>query len=100
VGRDTEAIASIATVASGSAGVIVNRARGSDDLDRVRSMTELPVLGAIPEDDLVRRFDAEGRSLLELPGCPALSAVAAISAPLTGAVSSPSARGRGERPIC
>jgi CO dehydrogenase maturation factor len=97
--RVAEAIVSVATDASGSAGVVVNRARDPGELGRMRSMTALPVLGAVPEDDLVHRFDAEGRSLLDLPECPALSAVAAIAgallsvgcptAPLIGAESTP-----------
>jgi CO dehydrogenase maturation factor len=46
--------------------VLLNRARDAGDVERLRSRTALPVLGAVPEDDSIRRLDAEGRSLLEL----------------------------------
>jgi CO dehydrogenase maturation factor len=56
-------------------GLIVNRARGEDDARQLASRTGLPLLGWIPEDDTVREFDADARSFLEIPSCPALEAV-------------------------
>lgn len=56
-------------------GLLVNRARSEEDARRLAAHTDLPFLGWIPEDDTVREFDAEARSFLELPACPALEAV-------------------------
>ncbi len=56
--------------------LLVNRVRSPRDLDAVWERTELPIIGAIPEDELVRDFDAAERSMLEMPGeAPALRAV-------------------------
>jgi CO dehydrogenase nickel-insertion accessory protein CooC1 len=56
-------------------GLLINRARGGEDARQLASRTDLPLLGWIPEDDTVREFDAEARSFLEIPSCPALEAV-------------------------
>lgn len=57
------------------AGLVVNRARSQAEADAVAARTEVPVLGWIPDDDTVRQFDAEQRSFLELPSCPARQAL-------------------------
>jgi CO dehydrogenase maturation factor len=57
------------------AGLVLNRARSQDEADAVAARTELPLLGWIPDDDTVRAFDAEQRSLFELPPCPARRAL-------------------------
>ncbi|MDD3717199.1 MAG: AAA family ATPase [Actinomycetota bacterium] len=56
-------------------GLVVNRARGEEDARRLASRSDLPFLGWIPEDDTVGEFDAEAKSFLDLPACPALEAV-------------------------
>jgi CO dehydrogenase maturation factor len=56
-------------------GLIINRSRSEDDFGRLVSQTNLPVLGWIPEDETVREHDAQARSFLEIPACPALEAV-------------------------
>jgi CO dehydrogenase maturation factor len=57
-------------------GLIINRARGEDEAARLAERTDLPLLGWLPEDETIRAFDAEGRSLLELPSdTPVLAAV-------------------------
>jgi CO dehydrogenase maturation factor len=53
------------------AGLVLNRARSQAEADAVAARTDLPLLGWIPDDDTVRAFDAEQRSFLELPSCPA-----------------------------
>lgn len=58
--------------------LIVNRVRAPEELEQVRARTSLPVVGALPEDELVRRFDAEERSFLELPDGEATEALASI----------------------
>jgi CO dehydrogenase maturation factor len=75
--RVAESIRKVAddAVAYRKLGLIVNRARGEEDARRLAAQTDLPLLGWIPEDDAVREFDAEARSFLELPACPALEAV-------------------------
>jgi CO dehydrogenase maturation factor len=58
-------------------GLLVNRAR-PDEAAALGGRTSLPLLGAVPEDAAIRAFDAEPRSLLELPSStPALCAVRA-----------------------
>jgi len=56
-------------------GLIINRARGEEEARQLASRTGLPLLGWIPEDDMVREFDSQARSFLEMPSCPALEAV-------------------------
>jgi CO dehydrogenase maturation factor len=63
------------------AGLLVNRARDEGEAARASAGTPLDVLGWVPEDDTVRRFDASQQSFLELPDCPASAAIeAALSA--------------------
>lgn len=57
------------------AGLLVNRFREEDEVERVRSSTRLEVIGSVPEDDTVRRFDAGMTSFFELPDCAASLAV-------------------------
>jgi CO dehydrogenase maturation factor len=56
-------------------GLLVNRVRDEGDARQLASRTDLPLLGWIPEDETVREFDAEAKSFLELPSCPALEAI-------------------------
>jgi CO dehydrogenase maturation factor len=58
-------------------GLLVNRARDADEAGTVERGTTLEVLGWVPEDDTVRRFDGEELSFLELPECPARAAIVA-----------------------
>jgi CO dehydrogenase maturation factor len=58
--------------------------RGAEEAERLAERTTLPLLGWLPEDETIRAFDAEGRSLLELPeDTPALAAVRDLLARLT-----------------
>ncbi|MBW2454112.1 MAG: AAA family ATPase [Deltaproteobacteria bacterium] len=58
-------------------GLLINRVRSDDEVTAIRSRTSLDVIATIPEDETVRSFDAQARSLLELPACPAFEAVTA-----------------------
>ncbi|MHB8895806.1 MAG: ATP-binding protein [Candidatus Geothermincolia bacterium] len=62
-------------VAGEGAGLVVNRARDAEEVERIRSETSLEVIGHVPEDDTVRRFDASLASFFELPDCPASLAI-------------------------
>ena len=76
--RVAEAVKRVADEAMryGQAGLIVNRARGAEEAARLAEGTSLPLLGWLPEDEAIRAYDAEGRSLLDLPPqSPALSAL-------------------------
>lgn len=55
-------------------GLIVNRIRDEDE-KRLIIPHGFNILGLVPEDDTIRHFDIEGKSLLELPDCPALTAI-------------------------
>ena len=50
-------------------GFVINRVPGEIDPVIRKKVAEkgLPIFGAIPEDDQIKRFDLEGRSLLDLP---------------------------------
>lgn len=56
-------------------GMILNRLRGEEERDKLAIPAELNCLGWMPEDDTIRNFDIEGRSILESPDCPAILAV-------------------------
>lgn len=58
-------------------GVVFNRIQGDNrTLDELQSLVGLPVLGIIPYDATLQAFDAQGKTLLELPdNTPALQAV-------------------------
>ncbi|HNV47010.1 MAG TPA: AAA family ATPase [Spirochaetota bacterium] len=58
------------------AGLIVNRLRDGAELDAVPLPASLPFLGAVPEDECIRRADIEARSFLDLPDAPAFAALA------------------------
>lgn len=62
------------------AGLLVNRARGEGEVAEVGKSTSLDVVGWVPEDDTIRRFDGDELSFLELPPCPAREAIAAALA--------------------
>lgn len=58
------------TVGCDRCGLIVNRVRIGEE-NKITPPRGLPLLGVVPEDDLIRDFDIEGKSLLDLPECPA-----------------------------
>lgn len=55
-------------------GLVLNRVRSEEELSRAAASTALPLLGWLPEDETVYRFDTTGQSFLELPTCPSLQA--------------------------
>lgn len=59
------------------AGLLINRARGVEEAEAVKQGTSLEVLGWVPEDDTIRRFDGEELSFLDLPDCPARRSITA-----------------------
>ena len=75
--RVAETIKTVADrmVSGEGAGLLINRVREEGEAKRVAKGTSLPVLGWVPEDDTVRRFDAGADSFLELPDCPASGAI-------------------------
>lgn len=61
-------------------GVVFNRIQGDErTLEELQALVHLPVLGIVPYDATLQTFDAQGRTLLELPDdTPALMAVDAV----------------------
>lgn len=57
------------------AGLILNRLRSSEEREKLIIPADLNCLGWIPEDDTIRSFDIEGRSILEIDDSPAIAAV-------------------------
>lgn len=60
-------------------GLILNRARSAREVSQITHSTELPLLGWLPEDESVRLFDAQGRSLLELSESPSFRSISTIA---------------------
>ena len=56
-------------------GLIINRYRSIKEKDTISIPQDLPFLGWVPEDDVIRICDIQGRSILDLTGCDALDAV-------------------------
>jgi CO dehydrogenase maturation factor len=56
-------------------GLILNRLRSETERSRLSIPPELECIGWVPEDDTIRSFDIEGRSILEIPDCPAVRAL-------------------------
>ena len=57
------------------AGLILNRLRSPEEREKLLIPPELNCLGWIPEDDTIRSFDIDGRSILEIDDSPAVAAV-------------------------
>jgi CO dehydrogenase maturation factor len=57
------------------AGLILNRLRDQSEFEKLVIPPELNCLGWIPEDNTIRSFDIEGRSILEIDDSPAIAAV-------------------------
>lgn len=65
-------------------GLLFNTVRQTDDTTRFPGLPGVCVLGHIPEDDVIREYDAAGKSVLALPDCDALGAVEQVVADLVG----------------
>ena len=49
-------------------GVVFNRVQGDNrTVEELQALVGLPVLGVIPYDPTLQAFDAQGKSLLDLP---------------------------------
>jgi len=62
-------------VAYRKVGLLLNRVVDEGDARRLLAGVDIPYLGYIPEDAMVREFDVRCTSFLEIPTCPALLAV-------------------------
>ncbi len=58
-------------VGGGGAGLVINRVRDEGEVESIRRSTSLDVIGWIPDDDTIRRFDENMTSFFDLPECPA-----------------------------
>ncbi|MFZ5564344.1 MAG: AAA family ATPase [Thermodesulfobacteriota bacterium] len=63
------------TVKFKKAALILNRIRTPQEAEAAMSRADLSTAGWIPEDDTIRDFDIQGKSILDLPPCPALEAI-------------------------
>ena len=75
--RVAETIYQVAREVSGQdqAGLLLNRVRSAEEINEVQARTRLEVIGAIPEDETIRRFDTQELSFFDLPECPAATAI-------------------------
>jgi len=58
-----------------SSGLILNKIRSQEEADEIYVPEELTRIGWVPETDDIRRFDMEGRSVLEMPESEMIMAV-------------------------
>jgi CO dehydrogenase maturation factor len=63
------------TVEYSISGLVVNRCRNTNEIASISIPKELQLLGWVPEDDVIRTCDIQGKSVLELPVYHALDAV-------------------------
>lgn len=63
------------TVEYSISGLVVNRCRSTKEIESLYIPKELHLLGWVPEDDVIRRSDIQGKNVLDLPSYPALDAV-------------------------
>jgi len=75
--RVAETIKKVAEEISGQnkTGLLLNRVRSEDEVREIEARTELEVIGWFPEDETIRRFDAQELSFFDLPPCPASKGV-------------------------
>ena len=75
-----EVIRSDESISPARSGIVVNRCRESDTQMEGRARSwGLELLGCVPEDENISKFDAEGRPLIELPdSSPSVAAVSEI----------------------
>jgi len=50
------------------AGIFFNRMTDENEVERLRIQTNLSIVGWMRENDLIRKFDREGKSFFDLPG--------------------------------
>ncbi len=55
--------------------VLFNRIRAGDELGFIKDSAFPRVLGVIPEDDIIREFDRDGKNFFDLPECMAMDAL-------------------------
>jgi CO dehydrogenase maturation factor len=79
--KTAAAVADAASRISGltRAGLLLNRVRPEEHAE-IQARASLPILGFIPEDDLIREADLHERSFFDLPECPAVRAIEAALA--------------------
>jgi len=57
-------------------GLLLNRVKDKQEVEELLSFIDTPVLGWIFEDEVIRKFDREGKSFFDLPEIPVSSALA------------------------
>ena len=57
------------TISFRKVGVLFNRVQSLSDLDSILPDVRLPVIGSLPESELIRQFDRDDRSFFDLPDC-------------------------------
>lgn len=56
-------------------GLLLNRVKDKQEVEELLSLIDTPVLGWIFEDEVIRKFDREGKSFFDLPEIPVSSAL-------------------------
>ena len=57
------------------AGLLLNRVSSEKQVEEISTRTGIEIIGWIPEDETIRRFDEQELSFFELPDCPARRAI-------------------------
>ena len=56
-------------------GVLFNRLRDSQEAGELTSSMDMPVLGWIGEEELIRQYDRDGKSIPDMPSCNAVEVI-------------------------
>jgi CO dehydrogenase maturation factor len=56
-------------------GMLLNMIRNEEDVDFIRASTKLPVIGWAPDDEVIYRFDRQGKSFFEMESSKAFDSV-------------------------
>jgi CO dehydrogenase maturation factor len=56
-------------------GLLLNRVSSEKQVEEISIRTGIEIIGWIPEDETIRRFDEQELSFFDLPGCPARRAI-------------------------
>ncbi len=55
--------------------LILNKIRDQAEAEKIMAKTDIEIAGWVPDDNMIREFDIEGKNILEIADCPALPAI-------------------------
>ena len=78
--RVAESIFELAgTISDGvRAHLVINRLRSAAEFQETAAKTDLPAVAFIPDDETIRRYDADMLTFLDMPNCLATKSLASL----------------------